>query len=164
MSALRALVLLASLSAGWALREDPLLVLDAHSSRLAAPEELTFQQPLSHFNALASGTIQQRYWVNASFFDAARGGPLFVTLQGEWTASASCASSGYSVVLAQQFGALVVCVEVRCAPPCSSHHCPSPRQPLTLPLTLSLAAPFLRQVRACGRRPVHGQPRLPVLA
>jgi len=67
-----------------------------------APEAHTFSQQVSHFNPLLGGTFPQRYWVNASFWSGA--GPLFLVLQGEWTASATCASNLFAAQVAAKHG------------------------------------------------------------
>lgn len=74
-------------------------------------EDKYFEQPADHFNALQTGTWMQRYWINDEYYKGE--GPLFLNLQGEWTASSTCATKGNAVELAKEFGALIVCLEHR---------------------------------------------------
>lgn len=84
---------------------------DIALSGLEKVEEKFFEQPKDHFNALSNGKWMQRYWINDEYFDGT--GPLFLNVQGEWTASPSCATGGLAVELAKEYGALVVCLEHR---------------------------------------------------
>ena len=77
-------------------------------------DELTFwvEQRRDHFNREDRARWQQRYFKNASFWDA-REGPVFVMLGGEGPESARCVLRGHHVKLAAQHRALLLCLEHR---------------------------------------------------
>lgn len=75
------------------------------------PPDQWFNQTLDHYNALNLGFWQQRYWVNASFFDGS--GPLFLYVEGEGTGSPYDVVLGQHVELAAQHGALIISLEHR---------------------------------------------------
>lgn len=78
---------------------------------LKAGEEKWFTQRVDHFNS-SSGTWQQKYFTNATFWDGT--GPVFFILGGEGPISTAYVS-GHFVInqYAQQHGALVVALEHR---------------------------------------------------
>eukprot|EP00042_Codosiga_hollandica_P044248 m.432026 g.432026 ORF g.432026 m.432026 type:complete len:496 (-) comp56745_c1_seq1:122-1609(-) len=76
------------------------------------PPDQWFTQTLDHFNPQDSRTFQQRYQVNASFYQA--GGPLFIMIGGEGPADATWIAIDTAIMLyAQLYKALVVQVEHR---------------------------------------------------
>ena len=83
-------------------------------SSTAATYEITFAQPLDHFNVLLSQQQwQQRVWVNEAYYNATLGGPLFLYLEGEAAGSASSVTGGQHVELARVHNALIISIEHR---------------------------------------------------
>ncbi|XP_066600225.1 putative serine protease F56F10.1 [Prorops nasuta] len=75
------------------------------------PEEQWFTQFLDHFNPVEGRTWQQRYFVNATFYKS--GGPAFLMIGGEGTASPKWMLEGQWIEYAKQFGALCFQLEHR---------------------------------------------------
>lgn len=75
------------------------------------PQEQWFTQFLDHFSPADARTWQQRYFVNGEYYKV--GGPIFLMIGGEGTASAKWMVEGQWIEYAKQFGALCFQVEHR---------------------------------------------------
>ncbi|XP_015607074.1 putative serine protease K12H4.7 [Cephus cinctus] len=81
------------------------------SKKYELPNDQWFEQFLDHFNPTDARTWQQRYFVNSSYFK--KGGPVFLMIGGEGTASAKWMVEGQWIEYAKQFGALCFQLEHR---------------------------------------------------
>ncbi len=61
----------------------------------------------------ANATFQQKYFVDASLWDSAAGGPVFFEIGGEGTLTGAPGNWSYIYTLAQQYKAMVVALEHR---------------------------------------------------
>jgi serine protease 16 len=86
---------------------------DALTAEPGAPAPKFFDQDLDHFNALNTGVLKQRYFVNDTFWNKNASGPVFFMIEGESTASPYWAVYGHHMELAKIHSALVVVVEHR---------------------------------------------------
>ena len=75
------------------------------------PEEQWFTQFLDHFNPTEARIWQQRYFVNGEYYK--KGGPVFLMIGGEGTATAKWMVEGQWIEYAKEFGALCFQVEHR---------------------------------------------------
>ncbi|RHY95316.1 hypothetical protein DYB35_009301 [Aphanomyces astaci] len=85
------------------------------TTEAAVDQELWFSnQKLDHTNPSNSNVWNQRYFVNSTFYGGP-GSPVFLTIEGEWTASLSTVTSGgdYFNALAKKHKALIVSLEHR---------------------------------------------------
>jgi pimeloyl-ACP methyl ester carboxylesterase len=72
-----------------------------------------FEQRLDHFDMQNSDTFNQRYWINDQYYNAKNGGgPLFLSICGEWTCS-NVKNDSYVASLAKEHGAMLVVHEHR---------------------------------------------------
>ncbi|CEO96568.1 hypothetical protein PBRA_005177 [Plasmodiophora brassicae] len=76
------------------------------------PPERWFHQKVDHFDTLDRSKFWQRFFINATFFDATSG-PVFVYIGGESPISPLDVVLGHHVELAEQHNALVIAVEHR---------------------------------------------------
>lgn len=81
------------------------------SKHYELPEEQWFTQFLDHFNPTDARTWQQRYFVNGKYYKV--GGPIFLMIGGEGTASAKWMVEGQWIEYAKQFGAFCFQLEHR---------------------------------------------------
>ncbi|CAH1366832.1 hypothetical protein MTP99_008111 [Tenebrio molitor] len=72
-----------------------------------------FTQQLDHFNPTDETTWQQRYYSNDEYFNAEKGGPVFLMIGGEGEASVKWMTQGSWVDSAEKYGALLFQVEHR---------------------------------------------------
>ena len=94
---------------------------DEHMNRLRgdtsfpAPPDQYFSQRLDHFDFKNSQATNwnQRFWINATFFKDVANAPVFFYIEGEGAGSPYSVVNGEHVVLAQQYGALIVSLEHR---------------------------------------------------
>jgi len=77
----------------------------------SAPLYWTSKQ--DHFSTSNNATFQQKYFVDASLWDSASGGPVFFEIGGEGTLSGAPGKWSYIYTLAQQYKAIVVALEHR---------------------------------------------------
>ncbi|XP_076248423.1 putative serine protease K12H4.7 [Calliopsis andreniformis] len=75
------------------------------------PQEQWFTQFLDHFNPSDSRVWQQRYFMNGDYYK--KGGPIFLMIGGEGTATAKWMMEGQWIEYAKEFGALCFQVEHR---------------------------------------------------
>lgn len=79
---------------------------------LSVPPDQWFTQSRDHFRVVDTTTWQQRYWVNASFWDKEKG-PVFLMIGGEGEASPKWVVDGEMMILAEKYNALALQLEHR---------------------------------------------------
>lgn len=81
------------------------------SENYKLPNEQWFTQFLDHFDPTDARVWQQRYFINGEYYK--KGGPVFLMISGEGTATAKWMVKGQWIEYAKQFGALCFQVEHR---------------------------------------------------
>jgi serine protease 16 len=81
-----------------------------HSGHVPLATAATVDVPLDHFNLRDTRTWAMRYWVDDRHFDAAKGGPVFLSMGGE---GASGPPGGQMAEMAQDLGGLLFSIEHR---------------------------------------------------
>lgn len=93
------------------LRKHGLLGEPVVQSNVTLPPDQWFKQKLDHFNPTDLRTWSQRYFTNDTFYYP--GGPIFLMIGGEGTASPKWMVTGQWIELAMMYGALCFQVEHR---------------------------------------------------
>ena len=77
------------------------------------PNENWFEQHLDHFKNSDLRTWSQRYFVNGTFFNRRKNGPVFLMIGGEGTANPLWVVVGSMMKYAEKYGALCFLLEHR---------------------------------------------------
>ena len=83
------------------------------AENLVLPKDNWFEQRLDHFKSSDLRTWNQRYFVNDTFFNKEKGGPVFLMIGGEGRASPMWVVIGSMMKYAANYGALCFLLEHR---------------------------------------------------
>eukprot|EP01116_Phalansterium_solitarium_P001757 TRINITY_DN11572_c0_g1_i1.p2 TRINITY_DN11572_c0_g1~~TRINITY_DN11572_c0_g1_i1.p2 ORF type:complete len:487 (-),score=200.13 TRINITY_DN11572_c0_g1_i1:218-1642(-) len=109
---MRVLVALVIFSAATALPSTPFRLFK-YPKASAEVQDYWFTQKLSHFQYQNNETWQQRYFINDTFWNPEKGGPIFLMVGGEGAIDPFLITDVMMLRYAQQYGALCFCLEHR---------------------------------------------------